>query len=149
MTDDAKVAKVAERVKELTASAIRKLKDPRAGMITVTDARITHDLREATIFYTVLGSDQEVKDSAAALKSATGHLRTQVGRALGMRHTPSLTFQADTVPEQADRIEKLLAEAAERDAQVHDLAADATYAGEADPYRKDEDDEEDEDPTQR
>lgn len=140
MTDDAKVARVAERIKELTATSIRQLKDPRVGMITVTDARITADLREATVFYTVLGTDQEAKDSAAALDSATGHLRTQVGRALGMRHTPSLTFQSDTVPEQADRIEKLLAEAAERDARVNDIAADANYAGEVDPYRKNDDD---------
>ncbi|MFC4336749.1 30S ribosome-binding factor RbfA [Salininema proteolyticum] len=136
MADEAKQAQVAERIRTLTATAVRGLKDPRMGMVTITDARITPDLREATLFYTVLGSDEEVKDTAAGLKSATGHLRTVVGRALGMRNTPSLTFVADTVPEHAERIESLLSEAQKRDASVEQIRENAGYAGEEDPYRE-------------
>ncbi|RRS02053.1 30S ribosome-binding factor RbfA [Glycomyces terrestris] len=143
MADAAKRAQVSKRVMELTAQAVRKLKDPRVGMVTITDARITSDLREATVFYTVLGDEDQVKASAAGLERATGHLRTTVGRALGMRHTPSLTFIADTVPDQANRIEELLAKAAAADAEVHKIAENATYAGDANPYIE-KDDPEDE-----
>lgn len=143
MADAAKRAQVSKRVMELTAQAVRKLKDPRVGMVTITDARMTPDLREATVFYTVLGDEEQVKASAAGLERATGHLRTTVGRALGMRHTPSLTFVADTVPDQANRIEALLAQAAAADAEVHKLAAGASYAGDENPYiEKDEEDSE-------
>ncbi|GAB4007212.1 30S ribosome-binding factor RbfA [Glycomyces albus] len=138
MADEAKRSQVAKRVMELTAQAVRKLKDPRVGMVTITDARMTPDLREATIFYTVLGDEDQVKSSSAALERARGHLRTVVGRALGMRHTPSLAFVADTVPEHAGRIEELLAEAAKADAEVHKIARDAAYAGDPNPYREED-----------
>ncbi|HLU29797.1 MAG TPA: 30S ribosome-binding factor RbfA [Glycomyces sp.] len=141
MADAAKQAQVARRVMELTAQAVRKLKDPRVGMVTITDARMTPDLREATIFYTVLGEEEQVKSSAAALERATGHLRSTVGRALGMRHTPALSFVADTVPEQAGRIEALLAQAAQADAEVQRLAEGARHAGDPNPYREDGDEE--------
>lgn len=139
MVDEAKRAQVSKRVMELTAQVVRKLKDPRVGMVTITDARVTPDLREATVFYTVLGDDEQVKASAAGLERATGHLRTTVGRALGMRHTPSIRFVADTVPDQANRIEELLAKAAAADAEVHKIAEGAAYAGDANPYIVDED----------
>ncbi|THV39426.1 30S ribosome-binding factor RbfA [Glycomyces buryatensis] len=139
MADAAKQAQVARRVLELTAQAVRKLKDPRVGMVTITDARMTPDLREATVFYTVMGDEDQVKDSAIGLERATGHLRTTVGRALGMRHSPSLTFVADTVPDQANRIEELLAKAQYADEQVHKIAEGKTYAGEANPYIEHED----------
>ncbi|HEX2144848.1 MAG TPA: 30S ribosome-binding factor RbfA [Glycomyces sp.] len=142
MADASKRAQVSKRVMELTAQAVRKLKDPRVGMVTITDARMTPDLREATVFYTVLGDEDQVKASAAGLERATGHLRTTVGRALGMRHTPSIHFVADTVPDQANRIEELLAKAAAADAEVHKIAEGADYAGDPNPYIVDEDDEE-------
>jgi ribosome-binding factor A len=142
MADASKRAQVSKRVMELTAQAVRKLKDPRVGMVTITDARMTPDLREATVFYTVLGDEEQVKASAAGLERATGHLRTTVGRALGMRHTPSIQFVADTVPDQANRIEELLAKAAAADAEVHKIAEGASYAGDPNPYIVDEDEEE-------
>ncbi|GAB3650585.1 ribosome-binding factor A [Glycomyces tarimensis] len=148
MVDAAKQAQVAKRVMELTAQAVRKLKDPRVGMVTITDARMTPDLREATVFYTVLGDEDEVKASAIGLERATGHLRTTVGRALGMRHTPSLSFVADTVPEQASRIESLLAQAAQADAEIHRIREGAKYAGDPNPYREDEEADETEDKRQ-
>ncbi|GAA1377984.1 MULTISPECIES: 30S ribosome-binding factor RbfA [Catellatospora] len=143
MADPAKVRKHAERVRELVASVVRtQIKDPRLGMITITDARITADLREATVFYTVLGDAEEQAGTAAALESAKGMLRGVVGRALGLRHSPSLAFVSDDVQEHVKHIDDLLAEAKQRDEVVQQLAAGAAYAGEAQPYKVDEDDDE-------
>ncbi len=141
MTDPARVRRHAERVRELVASLVRtQIKDPRLGMITITDARITADLREATVFYTVLGDAAAQAGTAAALESATGMLRSTVGRALGLRHSPSLAFVLDNVQDQAKHLDDLLAVARNRDAEVQRLAAGAQYAGDANPYRVDEDD---------
>jgi ribosome-binding factor A len=143
MTDQAKVRKHAERVRELVAEALRGIKDPRLGMITITDSRITPDLREATLYYTVLGDVEEQAATAAALDSAKGVLRSTVGKALGLRHSPSLAFEQDTVQDNVRHIDELLAAARESDAKVHALAASASYAGEAQPYRVADEDEQD------
>jgi ribosome-binding factor A len=136
MTDPARVRKHAERVKELVAEVVRtQIKDPRLGMITITDSRITPDLREATVFYTVLGDIAEQTATAAALDSAKGLLRSTVGRALGLKHSPTLAFVHDDVQDTARHIDELLAAARESDARVHEMAAGATYAGDAQPYR--------------
>lgn len=139
MSDPARVRKHAERVRELVASLVRQIKDPRLGMVTITDTRITADLREATVFYTVLGDSAAQAGTAAALVSATGMLRGPVGRALGLRHSPSLTFVLDNVQDQAKHLDDLLAVARNRDAEVQRIAAGAQYAGEPQPYRVDED----------
>ena len=124
MSDPAKVRRHAERVRELVASVVRsQIKDPRLGMITITDARITADLRDATVFYTVLGDAVAQADTAAALESAKGLLRSTVGKALGLRHSPTLTFVLDDVQEQVKHIDDLLAEARNADAEVQRLAA--------------------------
>ncbi len=146
MTDPARVRRHAERIRELVATVVRtQIKDPRLGMITITDARITGDLRDATVYYTVLGDSAEQAATAAALESAKGVLRSTVGKALGLRHSPTLTFIQDNVLDQAKQIDDLLAKARTADAEVQRLAAGATYAGEAQPYKLDEDDEEDDD----
>jgi ribosome-binding factor A len=139
MTDPAKVRRHAERVRELVASVVRtQIKDPRLGMITITDARITPDLRDATVYYTVLGDAGEQAATAAALDSARGMLRSTVGKALGLRHSPTLTFLHDDVQEQVKHIDHLLAAARSADAEVQRRAAGARYAGDAQPYRLDE-----------
>ncbi|MEV4842500.1 30S ribosome-binding factor RbfA [Micromonospora matsumotoense] len=139
MTDPAKVRRHAERIRELVASVVRsQIKDPRLGMITITDARITADLREATVFYTVLGDATAQASTAAALESAKGMLRSTVGKALGLRHSPSLTFVLDDVQDQVKQIDDLLAQARHADAEVQRLAAQAKYAGDAQPYRVDD-----------
>jgi ribosome-binding factor A len=136
MTDPARVRRHAERIRELVASVIRsQIKDPRLGMITITDSRITADLREATVFYTVLGDAEEQAATAVALESAKGLLRSTVGKALGLRHSPSLAFVLDNVQEQAKNIDDLLATARQADSEVQRLAAGATYAGDAMPYK--------------
>ncbi len=140
MTDPARVRRHAERVRELVASVVRtQIKDPRLGMLTITDARITGDLREATVFYTVLGDVAAKTGTAAALDSAKGLLRSIVGKALGLRHSPTLTFVLDDVQDHAKHIDELLAVARESDAQVERLAATAEYAGDPQPYKLDED----------
>jgi ribosome-binding factor A len=124
------------RVREIVASVIeRQIKDPRLGMVTVTDARMTPDLREATVFYTVWGDDNVRADTAQALESAKGVIRSAVGRGTGLKHTPSLAFVLDAVPETARHIEEVLERARHADEQVHQIAEHATFAGDADPYR--------------
>jgi ribosome-binding factor A len=137
MADPARARKLADRIKVIVAETLeQRIKDPRVGFLTVTDARVTGDLHDATVYYTVYGSDEEKAGTAAALESAKGVLRTEIGRQTGVRFTPTLTFVADAVPENAAAIEDLLAVAAAADAEVHEKAAVAQYAGEADPYKK-------------
>ncbi len=136
MADQARARRMSVRVREIVADVVeRRVKDPRLGMVTITDARLTPDLREATVFYTVWGDDAAHVDTAAALESAKGVIRSAVGRATGLKHTPSLAFVADAVPENAKHIEELLERAQLSDAHVHELAEHARPAGEADPYR--------------
>ena len=132
----ARAAKLADRIKVVVAETLKtRIKDPRLGFVTITDARITGDLREATVFYTVFGDESERMESAAALESAKGVLRSEVGRQTGVKFTPTLAFVADAIPEGAKQIDELLARAAELDAKVQEVAQGAKYAGEADPYR--------------
>ncbi|MDR6969937.1 30S ribosome-binding factor RbfA [Leifsonia shinshuensis] len=145
MADPARARKLADRIKEIIAKRLdRGLRDPRLGFVTITDVQVTGDLQHATVFYTVYGTEQEREDSAAALKAATGMLRSEVGKNITARLTPTLEFQLDAIPENAAHIEDLLREARQRDTEVAGLAAGAAYAGDEDPYVKprslDEDD---------
>jgi ribosome-binding factor A len=124
------------RVREIVASVVEhQVKDERLGMVTITDCRMTSDLHEATVFWTVWGDDAQRAASAAALESAKGVVRSAVGRATGLKHTPSIEFVLDAVPENAKAIEELLARARDEDERVHSLAERATPAGDPDPYR--------------
>jgi ribosome-binding factor A len=144
MVDNARARKLADRIKVIVAEALElKVKDPRLGFVTVTDVRVTGDCQHASVFYTVLGDDSQRDETEEALDSAKGVLRSEVGRLTGVRRTPSLTFIADAVPENAAFIEDLLAQVAEADAEVHRAAAGAVYAGEADPYKPPRTDDED------
>ncbi|WP_088317934.1 30S ribosome-binding factor RbfA [Kineosporia sp. R_H_3] len=139
MADTARARKLADRIKVVVAETLEKrIKDPRLGFVTVTDARVTGDLQHASVFYTVYGDAAEQTASAAALESAKGVVRSEVGRRTGIRLTPTLEFIADAVPENAQHIDELLALAAARDAEVAALAAKAEYAGDPDPYKHDD-----------
>jgi ribosome-binding factor A len=130
-------ARLGDRIRVILAERLEKgLRDPRLGFVTITDVRVTGDLQHASVFYTVLGSAEERAASAEALASATGMLRSEVGKHLNVRLTPSLEFIPDAIPENADHISALLREARERDQAVAGLASSATYAGDADPYVK-------------
>src|SRR5579862_6008408 len=135
--DAARARRLAERIAVIVAEMLeRRIKDPRLGFATVTEARLTNDLREATVFYTVYGSPEEREETAAALRSATGIIRTEVGRQLGLRHTPSLAFVADALPDSARRIDDLVAAAKNADAELARAREGAQWAGDSDPYRK-------------
>ena len=136
MADAPRARKMADRIRVIVAETLeRGVKDPRLGFVTVTDTRLTPDLREATVFYTVYGDDLARTETAAALESAKGLLRSEVGRRTGVKFTPTLEFVADVVPETAAHVEDLLRRAAEADAEVQQIAATAVPVGEADPYR--------------
>ena len=124
MADNARARKMSDRIK-----------DPRLGFITITDARVTGDLHDATVYYTVYGSDEEKAGTAAALESAKGLIRSEVGKATGLRLTPTIAFHLDSVPETAAQLASALAQAAAADARVAELAREAKYAGDEDPYR--------------
>jgi ribosome-binding factor A len=152
VADTARARRLAKRIVQIVASGLEyEVKDPRLAMVTITDARVSPDLRDATVYYTVFGDEKDYAATAAALASATGILRSQVGRQTGVRFTPTLTFVADTVPDDARRMDALLAKAKEADAEVARLASNAAHAGDRDPYRTpaDEDGEESHEGTQR
>src|SRR5215472_8875636 len=134
--DPARARKLSERITQIVAEMLeRRIKDPRLGFITVTDTRITGDLREATVFYTVYGSEQAAAATAVALASATGVIRSEVGRQTGLKHTPSITFRADSLPEGANRIEELVERARQADAELAAARNGAVPAGDPEPYR--------------
>ncbi|HBR89415.1 MAG TPA: 30S ribosome-binding factor RbfA [Microbacterium sp.] len=136
-------ARLADRIRVLIAERLEKgLRDPRLGFVTITDVRVTGDLQHASVFYTVLGDEKEQASSAEALRAATGMLRSEVGRKLSARLVPTLEFIPDGIPENAGHIEELLREARERDEAVAGIAGTASFAGEADPYKKVRDDDE-------
>jgi ribosome-binding factor A len=124
------------RVREIVASVVEhQIKDDRLGLVTITDVRMTPDLHEATVFWTVWGDEAARADTAAALDSATGIVRSAVGRATGLKHTPSITFVPDAVPENAKQIEAALARARDEDERVHRVAQGASPAGDPNPYK--------------
>ena len=139
-------AKVAEQIKVIVAELLeRRMKDPRLGFVTLTDVRMTGDGREATVFYTVMGDDEARAGTAAALASANGMIRSTVGKQLGMKFTPTIGFVLDAVPETAAEMDALLAKARASDAELAASSAGASYAGDADPYKKPADDEDEAD----
>ena len=128
---------LADRIRVIVASMLeRRIKDPRLGFVTITDVRLTGDNQNASVFYTVMGGQEAIDGTAAALRSASGLIRSEVGKQLGLRHTPTVEFFLDAVPENAQQIEELLAKAREADEAVAAQSAGAQYAGEADPYKK-------------
>ncbi|MFD5797686.1 30S ribosome-binding factor RbfA [Streptomyces diastatochromogenes] len=143
MADNARAKRLADLIREVVAQKLQRgIKDPRLGShVTITDTRVTGDLREATVFYTVYGDDEERTAAAAGLESAKGILRSEVGRAAGVKFTPTLTFVADALPDTARTIEDLLDKARQSDAKVREASAGASYAAGADPYRKPAEDE--------
>jgi ribosome-binding factor A len=133
---EARARKLEDRIGQIVAEMLeRRVKDPRLGFVTVTDTRITGDLRDATVYYTVYGSAEEQAGTAAALESATGLIRSEVGRQTGLRHTPSLVFVRDTLPEGAQHMEELVARARAADEALAIAREGAQPAGDPDPYR--------------
>ena len=140
MVDQARARRLAKRISAIVATAIEyEVKDPRLNFVTVTDAKVSGDLREATVYYTVMGETLDVEPdytaAAAGLEKAKGVLRSKVGAGTGVKFTPTLAFVLDKVPDAARDMEELLARARAADDAVAKVAANATHAGEADPYK--------------
>lgn len=145
MADPARAARLAKRITTIVASAIGgEIKDPRLAHVTITDTRVTGDLHDATVFYTVMGasveSEPNVEEAAAGLAAATGVLRTKVGAGTGVRFTPTLRFELDMVPDATRAMDELLARARAQDELVARAARDARPAGDVDPYKHDGED---------
>ena len=137
MSSNARADNLAKLIREVVAEKLQRgIKDPRISnhQVTLTDTRVTGDLRESTVFYTVYGDDEARAEVAAGLESARGMLRTEVGRAAGIKHTPSLAFVPDALPDNARAMEDLFGKARARDAQLRQRAEGAEYAGDPDPY---------------
>jgi len=136
-----RIHKVADRIKVIVAEMLkRRIKDPRLGFVTITDVRLTGDSQHASVFYTVMGDQAEIDATAAALASANGVIRSEVGKQLGVRHTPSIEFILDSVPEAARQMDDLLAKARALDEAAAARSVGATYAGDPDPYKKKDED---------
>lgn len=128
--------KVADRIKEVIAMTLEgRVKDPRLGFVTITDVRVTGDLQQASIFYTVLGDEEAQSGTAAALASAKGLIRREVGSALGLRITPSIEFFADGLQESASAMNDLMSSVRAADAELAKLRENAMPAGDPDPYK--------------
>ncbi|RPF22116.1 30S ribosome-binding factor RbfA [Myceligenerans xiligouense] len=137
MNENPRARRLADRIQVIVAQMLdSRIKDPRLGFVTVTDVRVTGDLQNASVFYTVYGSDEDRAETAAALKSATGIIRSEVGKQTGVRLTPTIEFLLDAVPETAAHLDAALIEAQRRDAELARLRAGARHAGDADPYKK-------------
>ena len=137
MVDHPRALKVADRIKVVVAQMLEtRIKDPRLGFVTITDVRVTGDLQNASIFYTVLGDQEAQSETAKALESAKGIIRSEVGKQTGIRLTPTIEFILDAVPETAALLDSALLEARRRDAELEKVRREATFAGDADPYKK-------------
>lgn len=140
MVDHPRARKLADRIQVIVAKMLdTRIKDPRLGFVTVTDVRVTGDLQNASIFYTVLGEEEDRINTAKALESAKGTIRSEIGKQTGIRLTPVISFHLDAVPDTAKSFEVALMEAQRRDAELLALREHASFAGEEDPYKKSRD----------
>jgi len=134
---EARARKLAGRIQQIVATGLKSLvKDPRLEWVTITDVRVTGDLHDATVFYTVFGDETVREQATAALEDARGQLRTEVGRQTGVKFTPTLKFVLDAVPDTARHIEDLIAQAHRADAEAEAARIGAKPAGDVDPYKK-------------
>ena len=142
MADPARARKIADRIRDLLAENLAAVvKDQDLGMVTITDTRVTPDLQQATVFWTVLGDEAQREKSAELLQRHRGKLRTLIGKGLGIRLTPSLEFVHDALPEDAAHLEDVLRRAKEEDERRAAENAGAQYAAGEDPYKKPADEE--------
>lgn len=140
MVDVGRARRLSKRIGTIVASAIEfEIKDPPLAFVTITDTKVTGDLHDATVYYTVRGEtlqdEPDYAGAAAALERAKGTLRTRVGAAIGVRFTPTLSFVLDKVPDTAAHMEELLARARAADEDLARVRQGAKHAGDADPYR--------------
>jgi ribosome-binding factor A len=105
--------KLAESIREEVSQIVGyELEDPRVASVTVTDVRVSPNLRDARVFVLAEGSEEERQEALRALQHAAPYVRRQLGTALNLRYTPELHFVRDTVEEAAARVEELLTQVA-------------------------------------
>jgi len=122
--------RLAEQIKEELSLIIGgEVEDPRLGYVTVTGATLTPDLRTAKVYVSVLGTEDEIKGSLAALRHASGFIRHQLGAVLRIRHIPELHFVYDDADLRAARIEELLSEEAAKARAIEQNSADQETSG--------------------
>ena len=137
-----RVLKLADQIKVIVAEMLeRRIKDPRLGLHHGDRCAAHGGQPGGDGVLHRLGTESDQAGTAVALASATGLIRSQVGKQLGMKFTPTIAFVLDAVPENARQIDDLLARAQAIDARVAEQAAHSDYAGEPDPYKHDDDDE--------
>ena len=109
MAKQLRIEKLQELIKqEMSKMLLTDLKDPRIGFVTVTDVEMTGDLREAKIYVSIMGGQDEVKSSLEGLNSALGFIRREIGQRIRLRFTPEISFALDTSLDYGDHIQKLL-----------------------------------------
>jgi ribosome-binding factor A len=108
MPQGARTERVGEEFREILAEEIQRLKDPRIGFVTVTGVKVSHDLRVAWVYFTVFGDDKARAGSRAALRSASAHLRHELGRQVRLKSVPELRFEEDTTPVAGERIDRII-----------------------------------------
>ena len=103
--------RVGEQLREEIVQIVGyELEDPRVAMVTVTDVRMSENLREARVYFTVAGTDEEARAALKALNHAAPYVRRQLASELSLRHAPQIFFIRDTVEEKAARVDALLQE---------------------------------------
>ncbi len=108
--------RVSDQMKQEIADILmRKLKDPRVGFVTVTDVAVADDLRNATVYVSIYGSDAEKQASLKGLRSAAAFIRSELGKRMRMRYLPELLFRFDATVERGAHIMELLREIEEKD----------------------------------
>lgn len=138
-----RAVRIAGLIKRVIAQSLEHtLHDPRLAGVTITDVRVTNDMQLARVFWTQLGDNGKEqgqrKRAAQALAQSRGRLRSLVGQKAGLRLTPVLEFKYDEVPGEATEIEDILAVALKRDRDLAAQRVGAQYAGDADPYKHDD-----------
>jgi len=109
MSSQLRVEKVQEMIKqEVSKMILTDIKDPRIGFVTVTQVEVTGDLREAKIYVSIMGNEEQVEESLKGLQSALGFIRREIGHRIRLRFTPEISFALDTSLDYSEHIQKLL-----------------------------------------
>ena len=103
-----RIARVNELVREVLADEIERLGDPRLGFLTVTSVDVTSDLRQATVYYSVLGSSEAHEEAAGALPAITPQLKAALSRQVRLKYLPNLVFREDPAVSRGERIEQII-----------------------------------------
>jgi ribosome-binding factor A len=108
MPQGSRIERVGEEFREILAEEIMKLKDPRLGFVTVTGVRVSPDLHRAWVYFTAYGDERAKAGTRAALRSATKHLRHELGRQVRLKVTPEIELVEDDTADRGERIDRII-----------------------------------------